>query len=94
MSIHIIMRSSPSTAPAHVKGDPICNVTGNPCSACSRATSRAMGSAPALDTSSGTSRARASASFVTGCRVTTGAPEYFLYGNSISPPNSQPPAEA
>ena len=53
-----------------------------------------MGRAPALVMSSGTFRVWTSSSFWMGVRVTTVAPEYFLTGNSMSPPNSQPPAEA
>ena len=88
------MRSSPMIDPAQVNGEPICSVTGMPCAAWRRASSRAMGSAPAVVMSSGALKARASSSSCTGVRVTTGAPEYFLVGNSTSPPNSQPPAEA
>ena len=88
-----IMRSSPMTEPAQVSGAPICRLTGMPNSACLRARARARGRAPALLTSSGTLSVWTSSSFWMGVRVTTGAPEYFLRGNSISPPNSHPPAE-
>ncbi len=47
------MRSSPMTEPAQVNGEPICRVTGMPASAWRRESSRAMGSAPAVVTSSG-----------------------------------------
>jgi hypothetical protein len=65
-----------------------------PYSACLRAMPSAMGRAPALLTSSGTLRLWTSSSFWMGVRVTTMAAEYFFTGNSMSPPNSQAPAEA
>ncbi len=92
--IQIMSRSSPHTEPAQVSGEPTCTVTVMPISYCSRETSRDTGMVPTLRMSSGTASFQASSSLCTGLFFIIGAPVYLRYGNSMSPPNSAPPALA